>query len=319
MDSENISIVRLLAYCASSATGVWMLSIMKLYHKNKALGMQTFLGRVVVLYLNFLLAVGSVTTITSLWQEVAMIGEQTATLLTVSSKIVNFCLSSFSWIYQTCPLVLYNDLTWVSATCIVLVVKYLSIYHSSYIHSLNEESAIKILRSFLLIMPPVLVSIEYSYLTGIKDTQVFHIYMGSKSASDHKMEVLSLAVYFITLITGLVLQTRIELDHLSYHEATCLSKFKNFFSTSNHNIDGEYKLSATRIIFAMGTLFIVFISYIILVGIENGKTIAIIYHVMFLTVSPTTFVLCHGTLRTIVTNQLQSCFMSTNTLISLYE
>ncbi len=88
MDFENVSIVRLLVYCASSATGIWMLSIMKLYHKNKPLGMQTFLGQVVVLYLNILLAIGIAATIMSMWLEVTQVGEQTATLLTVSGKIV---------------------------------------------------------------------------------------------------------------------------------------------------------------------------------------------------------------------------------------
>ena len=217
-------------------------------------------------------------------------------------------------------------MTWISATAIVLMTKYLSIYHSSYIHSLNEESVLKALRSFLLILPPVLVLIEYSYITRIKDTQMFHMYMGSKSASSYKLEVLSLAVHFITLITGVVLQTRIELDHLSYHEATCLSKLKNFFSPSSHNIEEDlsqhqlsYKLSATRIIFVVGTFFIVFIFYSVLVGSLDGKTIGIIYHVIFLTVCPTTFVLCHQTLRKLAFNKLRLGLMCPNTLISLYE
>ncbi len=206
----------------------------------------------------------------------------------------------------------YIDLTWVSATFILLIIKYLSIYHSSIIHSLNEETAMIIIRIFLLLLPPIIVPIEYSYFTNLKDTAPFQMYMGLEPANDSKVEVTSVIVYFTTILSGIVLQTRIELDHLTHQEDGCLSTIKNFLSANqgtvnpNQSLELPYKLSAVRMIFAACMSLVLYLLANVVFGVNDIKNIILAYSVIFLTVCPSTFVLCHQALRTLAINKVKS-------------
>ncbi len=64
-----------------------MFHIMKLHHKNKPLGMQTFLGQVTVLYINIFKAFGIIGTIMAIALEVSVtLSEQGAALYSIAGK-----------------------------------------------------------------------------------------------------------------------------------------------------------------------------------------------------------------------------------------
>ncbi len=107
--------------------------------------------------------------------------------------------------------------------------KYLTIYHGHVVDSLNEELAVKRLRWILAIGPALMTAIEFAYFSDIHQLAEFQVFRHLEKRLDATMEVTKIVVHVVVLITGIILQFRIELDHLTHHDGGCLSSIKSYF------------------------------------------------------------------------------------------
>ena len=194
---------------------------------------------------------------------------------------------------------------------LVLVTKYLSIYHSHWINNIDEEKVVTRFKWTLATLPEVLVTIEFLVLSNMKDLDTFEIFRGLQPTSESGVEVMPLLAYPFLLITGLVLQTRLELDHISHEEDGCLAsilKVFDFKKQAHENPKSPYKINALRLLFGLCLGFIFLAMYTMLKRVQQLKNTFVVYHVIFLSIGPSIFVYFHDGLKNIATTRIKSCF-----------
>ena len=113
------------------------------------------------------------------------------------------------------------------------VVKYLSVYHFHLLNNLDEDKLIQKAQRALFLLPIFNGIIEYTFLIDIQRTQAFHMFSSSKDTiinSDASVEPMKVVIVIITFVSMLILQIRLELDHLRFGEDSVLAGFLKFRS-----------------------------------------------------------------------------------------
>ncbi len=202
----------------------------------------------------------------------------------------------------------------------VVVAKYLSIYHGNWINLLNEDKTISVLKRTVIIFPACLTAFEYGALTDMKRLTAFRIFSGSKlEHGNDNVEVLTTYVFLAFLCTCILLQTRLEIDQVTFNENGCLSSLVKLFankSCSDDNDNNPGGQTKFRILFAAGSGFAMFVIYNVAFNLDNVRNSILMYHIILFTLCPCIFVINHDSMKALARNQFRFYF-SVDRMITL--
>ncbi len=212
------------------------------------------------------------------------------------------------------------------STLIVLVIKYLSIYRGHWIANLCEEDSAKVVILFEILFPLLVLILEFGLFTNVKEVIGYKFFHGYEVCQDDRAEFLTPWVYLVVLPIGIALQTRIELDYLSYNDGSgCFLAIKHWFKSTNEinnqveeeeGSNGPYKLNALRFALLVGIGMIGIAFFTLLFNPENLVETNIIFHVLCIGICPSIFVLNHPGLKNLAKAHVRSLYSCQN-LITL--
>ncbi len=311
MDStfEKSSIVSF--YCITTLFNWFCSYVIVKYHRNKPLGLQTLFSKVIVL-LTFAFAQASTTStiVRSLNVLAAPLDETLAIHVAVLSTI--------------------SGLTFLLAILITLITKYLSVYHSTLISNANDDLITPCLWIVNVVMPYILAILEYNYLTDIRKDETFLVLiLGPDKEVEGKSEVTTRGVMLANVVTAIIVQTRIEMDH---HETGYIVKIKHWFQANDikvapqrepssvgpdqeeaedqfpdpaHNFNetgsGGYKISVLRLLLVLAAILMV-----IVLAKGTGMATFIFFRLFFSVICPMLFILTHDGIRHCLASQLKT-------------
>ncbi len=284
--------------------------IIGLYHRKKPLGLQTLLGKVVILFVN---TFGIVSTFNFFLILLVLLLPPIHTLpakcLTLFGK---FFVTSLKYFvdskYHTGISEMAARSSVTICTIYVLVTKYLLIYHGPRIQSLNEDILLKILTRMTLMVPILVAIVEYVYFNDIRTSACFQLLVSKRIYVVPHAEVMSIIIFIFSCLIGLTLQVRLELDTLKFKEHSgCLSRTLTRFRCC-HWQDRQaakempYKIGFLRIVFSIGLSFASMVLIYAIVGTDSPHTPFLINYVLFFLVCPWLFILNHQRLRSMAFN-----------------
>ncbi len=142
----------------------------------------------------------------------------------------------------------------------LLGIKYMSVYHSHRIFSLDDTSAICFLKIFLVSSSVLLTLLEFTYLTNVQETAIFHILIGDDNLVGHKLEKMKVILTLSLILSVIVLQMRLEYGNYKHGESSSWILKSLFKLCSNANDPGgnhddseagqhglEYKIGVLRL------------------------------------------------------------------------
>ena len=246
--------------------------------------MQTLLGKVIVICLKvtaltFLVVVIYVST----W--VGMFGQV--------NKIVAKILA--------CMMSYIGAMFYLSVMSVTLA-KYLSIYHGTFLHDLNEKQTLRYVKHFLGIAPLVLTIAEYIWLTDVETTQQYLVLRSATGSELSKYGIhygyIVIGEIFATSASTVYLQFCIEVDHYRKQEhGGWMSRIVNrWIRNQSQDIDESssvYKLSVTRVTAFIGIVLCGIISFSLSRESVDFSVLLLVFLVVLTNVCPAIFIACH--------------------------
>ena len=277
-----------------SVIGIWLVTLhsnlcffmITSYHKSKPLGLQSLLGQVTVMS-----AVTSMITISFHgFVFPVIIVLDLGSSFEFCSKILEF-ISCFS----------------ISAlflsTLLILLTKYLSIYHSTLLHSCDEKLALSVIKLILIGLPMSLTLIEFTYLSNIEAISMYQILVSGSALKQSKVEKTKIGLFIVFLAVMLLLQCRLEADNIRHGESS--SGFLLHCFPSNQNMDGGgpdmhqdgYRIMVIRLVAVLFTFILGLALFQFFVGVDGvAELLTAVFVIGNLTI-PTIAIVNHEGLR----------------------
>ena len=180
-------------YVVSVIAGVFAFYVIRKYHGNKPLGMQTLLGQVTILTTKIFTA-----------QDILKV-----TSLCVV-EIVGKFQDVFAMIWLTVEY--YVMILWYLSLLTIVITKYCSIYHGTLLANVNKESTLKNLKIFFAVAPGVVTFLEYTFFTNYYELSYFQVKTMGYSEPDGKTEFFSKIIILLTFLAFMLLHVRIEIS-----------------------------------------------------------------------------------------------------------
>ncbi len=319
MDLKTIPFLGI--YIFSLCLGNFGIFVIRSYHIKKPLGMQTFLGKVIILCTKVM------HTSSTWWAIHLMSSELVQPMNELASITFTFLGKFFRYddvkvSFETKYLAAYFTLTsWYIMSLLVLATRYLSIYQSSIIASLDEELIILIMSLIVFILPLILGIFEYYYITDIKAAIAYQLLHRDKDHAETSVELIRTSITVLDLILITFLQIRIEYDHIAVNDQQgCLAslcKFTRqklgFFSClsvtedSAENSNGKiyYNIKAIRGFFALGIITAIVLGYHLTIGNSNTRNNYLLLYVLYTLVCPWIFIWHHPSMKTMAKNKMK--------------
>ena len=268
----------------SFVLGLICLKIIRNYHENKPLGMQTLLGKVIVICTN----------VTALTLFVI------ATLISASSEmfsdLVNKTVASFlaGMSYNVVQMFYLSIIS-------VTLTKYLSIYHSTILQDLNEKQILLNIKIALIIVPLLITAIEFFFLTDIEETPqflIFQIQSGnhqSQQGGQHYGYLIVVVAFLACALIGYV-QFCIELQKEGWLKMLFNKFVRHEEQQQSQDIDENisiYKLSVMRGIMFICVVFSAFSAINLIVETLDFPILLLINVVVLLNICPAILILYH--------------------------
>ncbi len=191
------------------------------YHVKKPLGMQSFLSKVTVLFLNdMVICIIHASSVFILSEIFSPLNDFFSILLTISSLA---CATSF-YILVLC----------------VTVTKYLSIYHGTIVASLKEEAVLPKIAWITMVLSLSTAVFEYTTFTHIRNSAIYQTLSFGIDKATSSMETVTVFLILVNFLTIAFLQCRIEFDHWK------AEKSQQFFNQSQEE-KLPYKIKVSRI------------------------------------------------------------------------
>ncbi len=159
----------------------------------------------------------------------------------------------------------------------------------------------------MVLLPAILVVIELVYFSNVKDLAAFHVFSGLKKNEASKVNVTFVSVHLLVLLTGIILQWRIERDHVAHQDGDgCIAMFKNIFLQLGNDINSGYKIIVLRVVLVIGCGLALLSIYGAFFANDSNdhRNNVLLYHVLLFSVFPSWFVYNHKNLRALAKKQL---------------
>ncbi len=285
--------------------------IIRSYHNSKPLGMQTLLGKVIMvethIYTLEITVYGILFSTSSTLSQYGYINDTVAKIGTVLAYVsfLLFFLGMF----------------------MCILTKYCSIYHGSFLNALDEDTILGNVKLILALVPLTLALLEYVLITPVNESPIYLLLRHGRAEGTPSAEKAKLLLILSTLIAMIVLYVRIEHDHFQFKESSSLTswalKLSKWFTScqpaENNNSNEQqqqqqqndneqsspaYGTTATRAVATLGFMLSGVIVYQ-LVGdkIDTRYTIAFSY-VIITVMAPFTVILNHEGLKKMVIPKL---------------
>ncbi len=273
--------------------------VIKTYHLSKPLGMQTLLGKFIVLFTNVYL-----------WSVACYAFAFTIGITCSPSGFVN----NFTARIITVVIFMASQACF-SAFTICLIVKYFSIYHSTWLESVDEDQLISKARISLVVGPSVMAFVEYCYLTRILDNRYYQFFRYGTNGGEG-VETLRPVLLLITFLCIAILQTRLELDNLHFGEDSLLLNLLRKLNClgqnssrarleEDSNVTDGYNMGVFRMLFILGVS--IFSLFLYMVIIDTGDLANIVLPGFFIisTLIPAVFIANHPKLKKLALTQVR--------------
>ncbi len=274
--------------------------LIKSYHESKPLGLQTIFGRVICILMSTLLCV-------STYHGLVYIPCCVVQFIDIDENILKVLAALSCITIQAVH----------SALFLALITKYLSIYHSCYIYSLDEEQTIATLKWFMVLVPVVSTTIEYTQFTDINDTisylpLVIDSWSDNGNTNSPKTEIIKTFGFAVLFALTCILYGRLEFDENHFSQLKSwimklrMSPQTGIIAAHNgakeENAEVEYKISVLRIAFAMLLMFG------IVAFARTGNVLAIVIgaYIIANVILPSIFIVNHSSLRQHFTSKVVS-------------
>ncbi len=181
----------LTAFLISTLAACFVLLVIRKYHQNKPLGMQTLYGKVIEV---FTVVFGIVTVVMNgIYCLLELYGPFSRSLAKIFSFLELAALSSF---YLT--------------TFTLMLVKYCSIFHGTFLSNLDEERSVRQIKTCIGITSTLLAVVELTILSILDDLASFQLKTIGYSKSDSKLETIIGSLFALNAIMALILYLRTE-------------------------------------------------------------------------------------------------------------
>ncbi len=275
----------------------------KSYHESKPLGHQTIFGKVTCVFLNTLICA-------SLFHGAIYFPLSLTCILSENHDIILQILTVMNY---------SATLSVNTGLYFLLITKYLSIYHGTFIYSLDEDIALSYIKRVVTLAPVFLTSFEYVYLTDIKTSLAYRGLSGTIEANGIPIQSGTIRkVNFVLLLSLLILLNgRIE------YEENRFQKFREKFgwltcskrdSAEENNMDQivpddrvEYKSHVLRAAIVILGLFGAWCFYQF-ESLKNLKFVISFNFTIINVILPTLFIHNHKSLKHHCLNKLRTMF-----------
>ncbi len=286
---EWIIVVACTLTCVSNLFSMW---VIRKYHENKPLGMQSILSKVIIFFTKM-------------------------TSLTITPTLCNICvlqiLGPFSrpvayfstMLEYVCAIGFYSTLV------LSVIVRYCLIFHSPAMASMSETAVLRTLKVLVWIVIVVATITEYCYISSFDNLGSFQLRHIGYSKDNSSLEVGIMAGIFLSVLSSVVLQLRIEVDaiHSNDTQAGKLAKFFKWLRSNNvanevKNIG--YSMKVLRSVITCGALLSLIVIYQLIAGSENFIWHQTIFMSFLFGVVPFIFILKHDGMKNVMNKSI--CF-----------
>ena len=264
--------------------------VIREYHKNKPLGMQTILTKVTILVTKVFAAV--ISTIISNACIAELIGPFSRSM-SIFSTILDY----------VCVIVFYSTVT------MSVLTKYALIYHGPRFAGVSERIVTRVFAFLCCILAPIMTFFEYGYFSTFDNLGLFQQRLLGYSKPNAQLELGISGSIFVTMLAFLFLQIRIEIDAFKadsdFNKGLIVRIAKAIRSRSNTAADTDtgtffgYNVSVLRtgmVIVLAGCLIIV---YQLSGGEQNTKWNQATFLFVLSAVLPTIFIWKHDGMKTV--------------------
>ncbi len=205
------------------------------------------------------------------------------------------------------------------ALLFVLILKYLSIYHSTFTYSLNEDKTVKGLVVMIFVLALTSTSFEYACVTSMEYAVMYQIMLSSTNSHAAKVEKVKIVTFILIFIVSGILQARLGLDKKKnlllkwcYKSATNNQEEQN--ATENVSSQNDYKPKILRwALIAFSSIYILAIyqTYVGSGSVTANLAFAFCVAYIFL---PIIFIYNHPNIRNFCISKLipSICFLRRN-------
>ncbi len=262
----------------------WTLFVIRKYHQDKPLGMQTLLGKVIVIFLKvFAFAVGILSSSMILTELHGPFSEMVA----------------FSWWLISCVLILTLYLAFLT----MMATKYFLIYHGPYMDDVNEEKYLKRLKMLLIIFPTFLVCFELTLFSNLMELATFQQLQLGYSKQNAGLEITMMALMLLSLLAMITMQARIEYDafHAQDLEGGIFVKVLVACKSTKQQptANAGYTANVTRIAVGLGIMLFIIILIQLFGGADNTKWNQLYFAAIMANVMPSLFIYNHPGMKKI--------------------
>ncbi len=284
--TENVVVFCI--YCIACGVCLSLFHVIASYHENKPLGMQSFLSKVIIMFLRS--------------------GQATAVYCCL---VFGFCglYGPLSYVSSCIVAVTeYVIVIWFYSTILLMTLtKYCSIYHSTFIGDLNEVTVIKYLKVTILIYTTFLTWIEFTHWTRFEELGPFQlVYNPGKIGLPTRIGYGEYVFALVNLIAAIALLSRMEYDLHNQQETEdigCLSKLKRWFVSGNaillSSMDNqeEYTVHIARFTVLVTVILFLTILAQVLFQILSFRSMTLVFFVLMGNLCPLVFILSHARIR----------------------
>ncbi len=192
---------------------------------------------------------------------------------------------------------------------LVIMTRYLSIYHSTLLASIPEDDLIKWFKILLITAPMLSSFFEFTYVTDLKELVNYPLFKTCTIQGEVKTERMSIVIIVINLLSASILYVRMELDYRQFDEESGLMRTIRQCWTLDQEGGGSavhgstYKLNILRVIF----FILIFLIGVIFYHFSTPNDVMysfLIYYIIGFGFCPWLFVLNHENMRMIVSRLL---------------
>ncbi len=189
------------------------------------------------------------------------------------------------------------------ALLFVMVTKYLSIYHGTFLSEIDEEKYLKIMRVITLAGSILMTSMDFVpwFHTNVEDLADIQLFYLGYTKNDAKLEVSIVLVLATNLITALVIHAKIEFDNIKVDytnswTAFTLSCIQNRPSFSE--IGYSIKFMRAAIVCSLFLMTIIFVQ--IFGGAWRTKWNQLIFNIFIGVYVPLLFIFKHPDMKSLL-------------------
>ncbi len=274
-----------LSYLISTLIGLFAHHVIRMYHRNKPLGFQTLLTQVTILC------------------------SQVCSFLMISNAIIQVTSELYGlfpkWLAITfTALMIYLGQIFALMVFFMVASKYLSIYHSERLATINDEKLIRLMKIVMIVVPADLTAIELLYLSDYEDMSGFQWRYYGHASPDSKSSKISNINLMIITAAAATLQIRTELDALKAQDAEtgcavkCWLWIKSFKNEQEEEVnvnanDPGYSIQSIRVLILVCLLMAAVFVYGQVGGGDTIKWNMIIFTSLFFDGIPLILILRH--------------------------